>query len=211
MVGTTGSQSAQQHKKSIAFMKKLLLIGAGGHCKSCIDVIEQQGLYEIAGIIDKPDSASEAVLGYPVIGTDDQLVALKQDFDYALITVGHLRNVTPRVKLYELLRKLGYQLPVIVSPLSYVSKHTKVGAGTIIMHHVIVNADAEIGDNCIINTKALIEHDAQVGDHCHISTNAVVNGGVNVGERSFIGSSATTKQYIDIPTDSFIKAGSLTQ
>ncbi|TXH71051.1 MAG: acetyltransferase [Thiothrix sp.] len=192
-------------------MKKLLLIGAGGHCKSCIDVIEQQGLYEIAGVIDKPDATSKVVLGYPVIGTDDQLASLKQHFDYAFITIGHLRNVTPRIKLYELLRKLGYQLPVIVSPLSYVSKHAKVGAGTIIMHHVIVNADAEIGNNCIINTKALVEHDAQVGNHCHVSTNAVVNGGVNVGERSFIGSSATTKQYINIPTDSFIKAGSLTQ
>lgn len=192
-------------------MKKILLIGAGGHCKSCIDVIEQQGLYEIAGIIDKPNSASEQILGYPVIGTDDELPSFKKDFDYALITVGHLRNVNPRIKLYELLRKLSFQLPVIASPLSYVSKHAKVGAGTIIMHYAIVNADAKIGDNCIINTKALVEHDAHVGNHCHISTNAVVNGGVNVGDRSFIGSSATTKQYINIPTDSFIKAGSLSQ
>lgn len=192
-------------------MKKLLLIGAGGHCKSCIDVIEQQGLYEIAGIIDKPNSASEKVLGYPVIGSDNDLLTLKMGFDFALITVGHLKDVAPRIKLYELLRKLGFQLPVIASPLSYVSKHAKVGSGTIIMHHAIVNADAKIGDNCIINTKALVEHDAHLGNHCHISTGAVVNGGVNVGDRSFIGSSATTKQYINIPTDSFIKAGSLSQ
>lgn len=192
-------------------MKKLLLIGAGGHCKSCIDVIEIQGLYEIAGIIDKPGSESENVLDYPVIGSDNDLPALKQSFDYALITVGHLKNVAPRVKLYESLKILGFQLPIIISPLSHVSKYARVGSGTIIMHNAIVNVGSVIGDNCIINTKALVEHDAQVGNHCHISTNAVVNGGVNVGERSFIGSSATTKQYINIPSDSFIKAGSLSQ
>ena len=189
----------------------ILLIGAGGHCKSCIDVIEQENKYNIIGIIDQPELQGKKVLDYSIIGTDNDLQAFRKSVKYAFISIGHLRNAAPRVKLYELLRKLGFQLPVIVSPLSYVSKHAKVGAGTIILHHVIVNADAEIGDNCIINTKALVEHDAQVGHHCHVSTNAVVNGGVNVGERSFIGSSATTKQYIDIPTDSFIKAGSLTQ
>lgn len=191
-------------------MKKIILIGAGGHCKSCIDVIEQQGIYAIAGIIDKPDSSSDGVLGYPVIGTDNDLEKFRKTIDYAFITIGHLRQVRPRIRVYEYLRQLDFQLPVIISPLSYVSKYATVSSGTIIMHHAIVNANAKIGSNCIVNTKALIEHDAQIGDHCHISTNAVVNGGVMVGERSFIGSSATTKQYISIPADSFIKAGSLT-
>lgn len=190
-------------------MKKILLIGAGGHCKSCIDVIEQQGIYEIAGIIDKPDSPSDSVLGYPVVGTDNDLEKLRATFDYAFITIGHLKQVKSRIRVYEQLKQLDFQLPVIVSSLSYVSKYAIIGAGTIIMHHAVVNVHAKIGNNCIVNTKALVEHDAQVGDHCHVSTNAVVNGGVMVGECSFIGSCATTKQYINIPADSFIKAGSL--
>ena len=32
-------------------MKKILLIGAGGHSKSCIDVIELQKKYRIVGLI----------------------------------------------------------------------------------------------------------------------------------------------------------------
>ena len=31
-----------------------ILIGGGGHCKSVIDVIEQEAKFEIAGIVDKP-------------------------------------------------------------------------------------------------------------------------------------------------------------
>ncbi len=33
-------------------MKKIILIGAGGHVRSCIDVIEQSKKYEIFGLID---------------------------------------------------------------------------------------------------------------------------------------------------------------
>ena len=37
-------------------MKELILIGGGGgHCRSCIDVIEQEQKFKIAGIIDKKE------------------------------------------------------------------------------------------------------------------------------------------------------------
>ena len=34
-------------------MKKILLLGNGGHAKSCIDLIENSGNYKIVGIISK--------------------------------------------------------------------------------------------------------------------------------------------------------------
>jgi FlaA1/EpsC-like NDP-sugar epimerase len=34
-------------------MKKIILIGGGGHSKSCIDVIENENKYKIVGIVDK--------------------------------------------------------------------------------------------------------------------------------------------------------------
>lgn len=190
-------------------MKKLLLIGAGGHCKSCIDVIEQIGEWQIAGIIDRKDAGMTEVLGYPIIGYDDDLVELKKYYDYALVTVGQVRSAELKVKLFHQLHHLGYQQPMLISPLAYVSKHARVGAGTIVMHAALINAGASVGANCIINSQALIEHDAVVHDHCHISTKATINGGVVVGEQSFVGSHATTKQMVVIPEQSFIKAGSV--
>ena len=38
-------------------------------------------------------------------------------------------------------------LPVIISPNSYISSHSKIGFGTIIMNDVIINANSEIGNN----------------------------------------------------------------
>ena len=186
--------------------KKIILIGGGGHCRSVIDVIEQENRFEIAGIIEKYAGESEAVLGYPLIGTDDELKKLRQEYTYALVTVGHIASNSVRVKLFNRLKELGFTLPVVVSPLAYVSKHAKVAAGTVVMHHALVNASASVGENCIINSKALVEHDVVVGAHCHISTGAVLNGGVHIEANSFIGSGSVTKEGISI--SGFIKAGS---
>ena len=35
--------------------EKIILIGGGGHCRACIDVIEQEGRFTIAGIVDVPE------------------------------------------------------------------------------------------------------------------------------------------------------------
>jgi sugar O-acyltransferase (sialic acid O-acetyltransferase NeuD family) len=188
-------------------MKKILLVGGGGHCKAVIDVIEQEGKYQIAGIIDKQELLGTRVLGYEVIGCDDDLERLSLEYSFALVTVGHIYSNAIRVKLFNHLKGLGYTLPTIISPLSYVSRHVSIEEGTIVMHHALVNVNAEIGYNCIINTKALVEHDVRVENHCHISTATVINGGCTVKAHSFVGSHTTTKEYAVV--NGFIKAGSV--
>lgn len=187
--------------------ERIVLIGGGGHCHSVIDVIEQTNKYEIIGIVDTKENIGKKVLDYKIIACDDDLETIFLSCKNALITVGQIKSNKIRVKIYNNLKKIGFNLPVIISPLAYVSKHSSIEEGTIIMHHALVNANAKIGKNCIINTKALIEHDCVIGDNCHISTASVLNGGVRVKENSFFGSNATSKQSIEI--DGFIKAGSL--
>ena len=188
-------------------MKKIILIGGGGHCKSVIDVIEQEGQFEIAGIVEKYIGESQSVLGYPLIGVDDELHKLRQEYTYALVTVGHVKSNSVRVKLFQKLKELGFIIPTIISPLAYVSQHAKVGQGSVVMHHALINAGALVGQNCIINSKALIEHDVIVEDNCHVSTGAILNGGAILGADSFYGSNVTCKEASEI--QGFIKAGSV--
>ncbi|QDM00876.1 NeuD/PglB/VioB family sugar acetyltransferase [Aliarcobacter butzleri] len=187
--------------------EKIVLIGGGGHCHSVIDVIEQENKYEIIGIVDTKENIGKKVLDYKIIACDDDLETIFLSCKNALITVGQIESNKIRVKIYNKLKEIGFNLPAIISPLAYVSKHSFIEEGTIIMHHALVNANTKIGKNCIINTKALIEHDCVIGDNCHISTASVLNGGVRVKENIFFGSNATSKQSIEI--DGFIKAGSL--
>jgi len=190
-------------------MKDILLIGDGGHSKSVIDILEQEGQFKIAGIVGFDKSIGSNVLGYQVIGDDSDIASLSKIYKYAIIAVGQIHSPEKRIKIFSFLMKLGFVLPSIISPRSYVSKHAIIGSGSIIMHDAIVNANAVIGDNCIINSKALIEHDSIIHNHCHISTSATINGNVIVGEGSFIGSGAVTNNSIVINKNSFIKAGVL--
>jgi len=187
--------------------EKIILIGGGGHCHSVIDVIEQENKYEIIGIVDIKENIGKKVLSYEVIACDDDLETIFQTCKNAIITVGQIESNKIRIEIYDKLKQIGFNLPVIVSPLAYVSKYADVNEGTVIMHHVLINTNVKIGKNCIINTKALIEHDSVVENNCHISTASVINGGALVKENSFFGSNATSKQSIEI--DGFIKAGSL--
>ena len=187
----------------------IILIGGGGHCAACIDVIELEGNYRIIGILDSQPKDASQLLGYPLLGDDSQLPHLRSRCDYVLITVGQIHSPVARSRLFELTTALGYQHPVIVSPRAYVSRHAHIGAGSIIMHDALVNSRAQIGNNCIINSKALIEHDATIADHCHISTAAIINGGTIIKSGTFIGSNAVTKEYVTTRSNDFIKACSL--
>ena len=190
-------------------MKEILLIGDGGHSKSVIDVLEQEGQFKIAGIVGTSISVGYDVLGYQVIGDDSDIYSFSKIYKYAIVAVGQIHSPETRIKIFSLLMKSGFVLPSIISPRSYVSKHAVIGRGSIIMHGAVVNANAVIGDNCIINSKALIEHDSVIHSHCHISTSATINGNVIVGEGSFIGSGVVTNNSIVIKKNSFIKAGAL--
>lgn len=187
---------------------QLILIGGGGHCVSCIDVIEHEGRFAIAGIVDQA-LAGGVVLGYPVLGGDDDLVQLRAKYGHAFITVGQIRTPEVRRRLYETVKAQGFILPTIVSPRAHVSRHARVGEGSIVMHDALINARAAVGNSCIINTKALIEHDATVEDDCHVSTGAIVNGRAIVRRGSFVGSNAVTREGVSTAVNDFIKAGTL--
>jgi sugar O-acyltransferase (sialic acid O-acetyltransferase NeuD family) len=174
----------------------LILIGAGGHAHACIDVIEQHGYYQIAGLVGMPEEVHSEHLGYAVIGSDSDLSELAKAYQYAFITVGQIRSPDNRIRLYQQAIELGFRLPHIVAPTAHVSRHATIGVGTIVMHGAIVNAGAEVGSNCIINTRALVEHDATVEDHCHISTGAILNGDVCIGTGSYIGSGSVIKEGV---------------
>jgi len=187
--------------------EKIILIGGGGHCKSCIDVIEHEGRFTIAGIVDIPEKMHDRILGCEVIATDNDLPKLSNEYKNFLITVGQIRSPEKRIHLFKTIKELGAKLPVIVSPLAYVSRHAAIAEGTIVMHHALINAGANVGKNCIINTKALIEHDVVIEDHCHIATGAVVNGGVKIGTGTFFGSNAMSREYIEIGENCIIGGG----
>lgn len=189
--------------------KGLILIGGGGHCKSCIDVVESEGKYKIRGIIEAENKLNIKVFEYNVIGCDHNLPELVNKKNCFLIAIGNIKSADKRVEKFNYLITLGAVFPKIISPLAHLAKGVTLGEGSIVMHRALINSNASVGKNCIINTFALIEHDSTIGDHCHISTASIVNGTCVIGNRVFIGSNSVIVNDVNIADDVIIGAGSV--
>ena len=185
------------------------MIGSGGHTKACIDVIETENKYKIIGIIEKYKTGNDKFVNYPILAIDKDLKKIKKKCKNAFISIGQIKNSTIRAKKFDELISLGFNIPTIISPYSYVSKKSEIGIGSIIMHKAIINVEAKIGQNCIVNNRSLIEHEVKIGNNTHISTGAILNGNCEVGNNTFIGSGSVIKEGVKIGDNCIVGIGSI--
>jgi len=190
--------------------EKILLIGAGGHCKVVLDVLSSHKEYEVVGIVDFKDKVGSKVLGIPVIGTDSDMPRLfKAGIKNCFISVGSIGNPQPRMKLCNIAKKIGFASPNLISSQAVISISVILGHGNYIAPGTIVNAGARIGNHCIINTGAIIEHDCMIGDFVHVSPGAILNGNVKVADCAHIGAGSTVIQNLEVGFNAIVGAGSV--
>jgi UDP-perosamine 4-acetyltransferase len=189
--------------------RKIILIGGGGHCKVVISILKKLDNFEIIGIVDNYKSDS-FISGIKIIGTDNDLKDIyKRGIHNALITVGSTKDNTKRYRLFNLVKKIGYKFPIIVSPDAIVDSNVSIDEGTVIMPGCIINISTSFGKNCIVNSGAIVEHDCKIGDYCHIAPGAHISGSVEIGELSFIGIGSTIIQGVKVGKNVTIGAGSV--
>lgn len=186
-------------------MKKLLIIGAGGHGKVVCDIAKCTKMFDEIIFLDD-DTEKKNVLGYSVYGQTTCYEALRYTYTYATVAVG---NNKIRMQWLDRLTQAGYKLPILVHPTAVVSDYATIHEGTVIMSHVVVNAGATVGRGCILNTSSVVEHDCCVEDGVHISPMAVLGGTVSVGRESWIGLGAKVINNITIGERVRIGAGAV--
>ncbi len=187
-------------------MRDIVLVGFGGHAKSVADTIERIGQYNIVGYTDvKEDTACSR---YKYLGTDDILQDLYESgIKYAAVCVGYMGKGNIRDKLYDAIKSIGYELPVLIDPSAVVSETSIIGEGTFIGKGAIVNAEARLGKMCIINTGAIVEHEDVIGDYVHVAIGARLCGQVKLEDHVFIGAGAVVVQGVSVEKERMIRAG----
>lgn len=184
-----------------AMNRELLIYGASGHAKVIIDIVEQQGIYKIVGLLDDALERSE-FCGYGVLG--GQEILAKHQRCGILIAVGN--NATRR-RLQEHVKRLGYEPAVAIHPLAWLARGVSVGPGTVVMAHATINPDTVVGEGVIVNTGATIDHDCRIGDFVHISPGVNLAGNVTVGPLTHIGIGACAIPGVCIGERAIIGAG----
>lgn len=180
-------------------MKKLVLIGAGGHSKSVIDSLPND--VNLIGYIDEYKKGT--FFGKPIFGNSFENVPEYRDC-YYFVTIG---DNGIREMWFEKILDLGLNTINIIDDTALVSRSSKIGKGNFIGKYAIINSDSEIGDNNIINTRSLIEHECKLGNNIHLSTGAVVNGNVEICNNVFLGSMSVCIGQLKVGKNSIVGAG----
>lgn len=175
----------------------IVIIGGGGHARTCIDILKQNKEYEIVGIIDPKIETGTLISDIQVIGDNSLLQQLKDDgVIYAVNGVGSVRNPAARKQVYNLLKDMHFELPNIIHPSCYIESSASMGEGNQFMMGSMIGSDAIIENNCLINSGSIVSHDCVLHNHCHIAPGAILAGSVEVGEISLVGMGSTV--YIGV-------------
>jgi sugar O-acyltransferase (sialic acid O-acetyltransferase NeuD family) len=186
----------------------IVLIGASGHAKVVIDIIQKSKNADIAFIIDdNPSLKGASLCGYPIIGGRSELAAQNAGKDGMNVIVA-IGNNTIRQAMAVWAKNLGFSLLAAVHPSAQIGRGTLIAPGSVVMAGAVINADSIIGENVIVNTSASIDHDCRIGDGVHISPGCHICGGVTIGEGSLIGAGATIIPNIKIGRNVIVGAGS---
>ncbi len=180
-------------------IKDIVIIGAGGHAKVVIDIIERQARYNIIGVIDKSHAKGEDVLGYEILGDEDVLHNMIQEYP----SLGGIIAIGDNFIRYKVYEKISISLPEFifvsaVHPEASIGKDVFIGDGTVIMAGATVNTSCSIGRFCIINTNSSLDHDSVMEDFSSLAPNAVTGGNVKIGEFSAVGIGAVVAHNINI-------------
>jgi len=189
--------------------RRLVVIGGGGHGRVVLDALRRGGVWEIAGVLERPGSPVSDVLGVPVIGTDADLSRiLAGGIDAAALGVGSVGDSRERERLSAAVRETGFELPSVIHPDACVSEFAEIGAGAYVGPGATVNAGARLGIGCIINTGAIVDHDCRIGDFAHIAPGAVLSGDVTVGAGAHVGTGAAISHGVTVGERAIVGVGS---
>lgn len=190
-------------------MRRVVGIGAGGHAKILVELLQVVGGYTLVGFTDpRPDLMNTRLLGVPILGDDSLLPGLRcEGVEAAFVGVGATRDVSVRKRLYEIASGLGFEMLTLVHPRAYVSPSARLGRGTVVLPGAVINTDVTIGDNVTVYSGVIIEHDSVIGDHVHLSPGVHLAGGVSIGCEAFVGIGASIIQGIRIGASAVIGGG----
>ncbi|MDB9476278.1 acetyltransferase [Dolichospermum circinale] len=190
-------------------MSKIVLLGSSGHALVVIDIVRQQQIYEISGLLDDVNFNLHGTYlhGLRILGGKEQLDTLKtQGIDTAFVAIG---DCNARIKLSKWVREKEFKLATIVHSQTVIAPDVFLGYGTLVCAGAVVNSGAKIGNNVIINTSSSVNHECVIEDGVHIGPGVHIGGRTTIKQGAWIGIGATVSDRITIGANSIIGAGAV--
>ena len=157
-------------------MKRIVIVGAGGHGKVVADVVRAGDAFEVAAFADElaTQRDGDLYLGVRVLAGADALERARAlGIGYALVAFGDCKG---RLGCCERLRANGFEIVSAIHPRAVVAPDVSIGAGTVVVAGAVIGCDARLGEAVIVNTSASVDHDCVLDDGVHVEPGAHLGG-----------------------------------
>ncbi len=184
-------------------MKKLLIVGAGGHGRCCLEIARSMNKYDEINFLD--DNLLDRMIDdCKVIGLIDEMSSYYIEYEEICIAIG---NNKTRMKLSQQAKQIGFCLAVLVSPFSNVSSFAKIENGVVVFPQAVIESNAVIEEGSVICANVTVNHDALINAYCLVYSSTVVRANAVIGNLSRIGSLCTISSGTKLPKESIIEDG----
>jgi len=182
-------------------IKKVIIIGGGGHAKVIADIVKKTGDEVIGFLDDNPDIQGNTIFDEKtILGTTEKI---NEYLDcYFIIGIGSNRI---RKIINDKFKNLKWY--TAIHPNAIIGNEVEIGEGTAIMGGAVINPGTRIGKHCIVNTGATLDHDNIIEDYVHISPGAHLAGTVTIKESTWICTGTNIINNITIEKNNIIGAG----
>jgi acetyltransferase EpsM len=158
-------------------MKKVVIVGAGGHAQVLADLIGSVGEFSVLGFLDDQIEPGTAISDFGIVLGN---VASLTKYTDCLVVLG-IGNNAIRSQLADVHASLNWI--TLIHPKAIVSASAKIGEGTVVLPGAVVAANASIGKHTIVNANVVVDHDASVGDFCHLKIGSMIGSNSTIGNQ----------------------------
>jgi sugar O-acyltransferase (sialic acid O-acetyltransferase NeuD family) len=185
-------------------MKRLLIIGAGGHGRAVAEAAMLGREYLPVAFLDDAVSPPAQIWDIPIWGSTEALATFHDRVDAVVVAIG--RNEL-REALHARVRAAHFPLATVVHPAAVVSPRAEVGDGCALMAGAIVGTQARLGEGVIVNAAAVVDHDCTVEPFGHLGVNACMAGGTTLGTGAWMQAGSSLGYSVVVPAWQVLQPG----
>jgi sugar O-acyltransferase (sialic acid O-acetyltransferase NeuD family) len=190
--------------------KPVIVLGAGGHAKILIDIINLSDEYFLEAVVGREDEPLDFIMGQPILKGDKHLKDyLSEGVTLLTIGIGGYSDNSRRTEVYRMCKSMGFEIINLIHPSAVVAKSVKLGDGLVIFAGAVINPEVTIGSNVIIATSATIDHETTIEDHVLVSAGVTVGAGNTLKEGALLALGSKVISRVVIGRNSLVAAGAV--
>jgi sugar O-acyltransferase (sialic acid O-acetyltransferase NeuD family) len=187
----------------------LVVVGAGGHGREVLDIVEACGLAgRFVGFVDDNEPTPDTVArlsrrGVGIVGDVSWLASTAHDW---IVAIG---TSVVRRRIDEQLRDALRDPVVLVHPSAEVGSDNRLAPGVVVGVHSTITTNVTVGRHTHVNVGCSVQHDSVLGDYVTMSPGVFVNGDVVIGDDVFLGTGAIVTRGCTVGAGATIGAGAV--